>query len=215
MTDIEQVIELKDRIFKNKLTPEEQRFIRQIYFNSTGKKKKGGCSTCFVEMFMELKSINPKQYIPMKDKLFLIEDGEVLSMHGVSESYTNANLNNRGALTMLKLNRGCIKFFTKVPENWASLVDKFDIRMTDDQADALVAGLSIKVSSKDISIASAINATSKMGECEIQDDLLSELNALDVAQLRAKAQEFGIAKTKYKSLPKGELVKLIHSKIKA
>lgn len=138
MVEINKVLELKDKIFKNKLSDSELYFVKQVYFNTFGKRLNSGCGTCIVEAYLELKSLTKSKIENMKNKKFEIKEGEVLSMHGMAESFTNANLTNRGALTVLKLNKGCIKFFTKFPEDWHKLVAKFDLKMSDEQANEIV-----------------------------------------------------------------------------
>lgn len=203
MDQINKVIELKDKIFKKKLSKDETQFIRKVYFGVFGKRLSGTCGTCIIDAYFELKNLTKQKIESMKNRLFQIKDGEVLSMHGMAESYTNANLTNRAALTVLKLNRGCIKFFTKFPENWAQLAESFDLRMTEAQADALV------VSGNGASGEFISNSFSAN-----ENPVLAQLDTMDFSLLKTKALDLGLTKKDLKGKGRKELVQFIYDKIK-
>lgn len=203
MEEINKVLELKEKIFKKKLSNEESKFIRQVYYNKFSIRLRSNCGTCIIDAYFELKNLTNEKIKTMSKRLFKIKDGEVLSMHGIAESYTNANMTNRAALTMLKLNRGCIKFFTQFPENWSDLAENFDLRMTELEADELVKA----------GDGSSDGLKTPSSEPKVSP-LLVELDTMDFGLLKTKAVELGLPKKDLKGKGRKDLVQFICDKIK-
>lgn len=198
MEQLQKVFDLKDKIFKKNLSKQESAIVAKIYFDFFGIRLRTGCGTCLIEAYFELKNLTKEKLEQMKNRLFKIKEGEVLGMHGMAESYTNANLTNRGALTVLKLNRGCIRLFTAFPENWEALATSFNLRMTEQEADALCAGTKYE----------------SPKQAENENPVLVQLETMDYALLKDKALELGLPKKELKGKGRKELVQFIYDKIK-
>ena len=145
---IQLVLDLGPKIVKDpkSLSFDEKRLVHSVYLQVTGQVKRKDCSTCLVEIYFELKSINKNQITNIMNKLFKLKDGSVIGFHGLGQDYTNANLTNKAALTILKKNPGCKKYFTQLPHNWEDLVLGYDYKMSNEQVDALIAGKAVTVS---------------------------------------------------------------------
>lgn len=86
------------------------------------------CSTCIIEAYYELKEITNQTLIKMSEKkesAFQIEEGKLITLHGMSDDLTAVNVTDEKAVEFLAHEPRLIKHFAKFPEDWEKRVAKY------------------------------------------------------------------------------------------
>lgn len=97
-----------------------------FYFQLTVEKICVGCSGKMRQKFTDLMNTNNQKLKTMSEQKFIMEPGKLIdrtmSAKGLSGQYNADKMTDEIALQLLKSEKGYIKFFKKVPENWEELV---------------------------------------------------------------------------------------------
>lgn len=207
-------MEISERIEQLKIKSKEYRSvdefiqdnekeIEKIYVLAFGKtiRKGGKCNSCIIEMYFQLKSLTKTKIQTMKTTIFKLAEGICISMHGMADSYTNANLTNRAALQILKKSRGHIKHFVTLPDNWQDLVANFELQMTEEQLAKL--------------LNSAPSAEAPKEEKVKVDEVKKSLSEMTAKDLYAKAKEMELPVKEWQNKSKTFMVDYIYKAITA
>ena len=97
----------------------------QHYTQIYHKKLNKSCGDCWFDAYVVLMNTNPEKAKAMKEKLFDLRAGAVLTdvvKRDPAKTCTHHNLTDELALYHLSTNPDYIKFFSVYPDNWADLV---------------------------------------------------------------------------------------------
>jgi hypothetical protein len=125
---INRILALGDRIGnKLLLTEDEKRLLITTYKEVTGIRKKDGCGSCYVEIYLYF---NKHKTIEIMQKDFLLKDRTAIYTSSdvlIRDSQKGINnVTTEKALQALKENPRTINKFEIFPENWEQLVASYD-----------------------------------------------------------------------------------------
>lgn len=98
-----------------------------------------GCSNCITDAYFELMKLSIETVMNKKECQFEIRRGALLHdvvNYDVSKCMTQNNITDELALYHLKTNPSCIKYFSRLPENWEELVGKTEQERLQAEAEA-------------------------------------------------------------------------------
>ena len=135
----------------------------------------------------------------MENLKFKLKEGKKISLYGMAEVVTNANLSNEKAMHILKRCPGCINMFEVFPKDWAT-ASKQAFKKQE-------AG--VKPHLADVpATAPVVDVT----EFPLEQIRLENLQAKTNAELKAMCRHLEIEEAKFKFLNKGDLVALLMDK---
>ena len=124
LADIKRIIDFDTRILnKENLSGPEKSLVDNTYQKIFGLKiKEKKCADCYLEAYIKLK----KLYLTnLKNKTlmgqFSLQPGKNIKLHGFPTVYTNANITDEAAISILKKFPAALKFFQTYPSNWRHL----------------------------------------------------------------------------------------------
>ena len=80
---------------------------------------------CIEDMFFMLHRLNVEKLQTInkiKMNQFKLKKGKLITLHGMATAYTEHNMTDEKAISLLKISKGHIKSFEEYPSNWESLV---------------------------------------------------------------------------------------------
>lgn len=119
---IQEVLSIGNKYFnKNALDSREKKLLKDVYKYFSGQNITENCGQCYSEAYLYI--VKLKSYKKMKQN-FKLKEGKILMVIGHADVYTNQNLTDEAAISILKVNPKLISKFEVFPDDWEDLVKK-------------------------------------------------------------------------------------------
>ena len=82
----------------------------------------GTCNSAIKHSFIQFKTLNQTTLKIMEARKFLFKENTVIWVPNLGMHITNSNLTDATALTLLRRNKGYIKYMATFPQDWLSMI---------------------------------------------------------------------------------------------